>query len=91
MFLLGCNKHLLGSSNIQGKFIALKPGVHFFQIIVYSPIQLSHAWCLVAETGVVSIHGHIGAFDSRWYIIDIDKREKGSKKRALRYPQLNIV
>ena len=42
------------------------------QIIVNSLIQLSYVITLVAQTGVISIHGHSRALDSLWEIIDVN-------------------
>ena len=34
---------------------------------------------LVAQTGIISIHGNVGIQDCLWEIIDVDKEEKRAK------------
>ena len=34
---------------------------------------------LVAQTGVISIHGHGRILDSLWEIVDVDEEEKRAK------------
>ena len=54
-----------------------------FKIIVNSLFQLSPITGLVAQTGIISIHGHSGSLNSSWEIIDIDEEEKGTQAGAL--------
>ena len=34
---------------------------------------------LVAQTGIISIHGHVGILNCLWEIIDVDEEEKRAK------------
>ena len=54
-----------------------------FKITVNSLFQLSQITGLVAQTGIISIHGHSGSLNSSWEIIDIDEEEKGTQAGAL--------
>ena len=58
LFLLGGDKHGMSFRNIQGKVVALQPTIQLFEVAINSLIQPSQMVRLVAQTGVISIHGH---------------------------------
>ena len=45
-------------SNIQRKFVAFQPGFQLLKVTVNSLIQLSQIMRLMAQTGIISIHGN---------------------------------
>ena len=91
LVLLGTNKHGMAFRNIQGEFISLKPRVEFPEIVVNSLIQPGQVVGLVAQTGIISIHGYVRFLDSLWEIIDVNEKEKWTKTRSLGDPNLYIL
>ena len=90
MFLLDTNKHGMDFRNVQGKFVALKLSAEFPEVIINSLIQPDQIMGLVAQTGIISIHGNVRFLDSLWEIIDINEKEKWTKAWSLGDPNLYI-
>ena len=73
--------------HIQRKLIALKPGLQFAEIAIYSLIQLSQIARLMRKTGVISIQ----AFSEYCNAASTYQgRKRGSKERPLIFNSIKM-
>ena len=64
---------------IQGKLVALYPSIQIPKIAVNGLIQPSQIVRMVAQTGIISIIGHVLILYCLWEIIDVDVEKKVAK------------
>lgn len=64
MHFLGRNKQRIRFRNIYGEFIALKPSIELYEIVIDSFIKEMYIRRLVAQIHVISIHGDDRILDS---------------------------
>ena len=75
------NNHRLCLQDNQGQFIALEPFPLIIKFFVQRHIHMADTCRSEGDAGIVSIRGHLAAFQTQRKIIDVNYKKKGSKTR----------